>query len=397
MLTFFDFWNIHISGDKMQELCFGTVSQEVILLQKVLQRQNYYLGKIDGKFLNLTYEALKRFQKEHYLVADGLVKESTWKVLEPYIEEIKDDNKKVIQTDQEYSIKQLKKDVQKLKYRYPFLQIEAIGFSVLQNPIYGIQLGWGKKEVFYTASIHANEWITSLMLMKWLEEMCESYVEKKLLGGYDVHAILKETTIYLVPMCNPDGVDVVTGNIAKNSKVYEKIQKIAKDYPEVPFPTGWKANIEGIDLNLQFPAGWKQAKKIKFEQGIISPAPRDFVGNSSLCAVEAQALYHFTRLHDFKLILAYHTQGKEIYWQFQNYAPKEAFKIGKCFEKVSGYTLTDVPYASSFAGYKDWFLQEYQRPGYTIEAGIGKNPLPLSQFDEIYNDNLGILLLGMSL
>lgn len=57
--------------------------------------------------------------------------------------------------------------------------------------------------------------------------------------------------------------------------------------------------------------------------------------------------------------------------------------------------MTDVPYNSSFAGYKDWFIQNYKRPGYTIEAGIGENPLPISQFDEIYNDNIGILVLGM--
>ena len=30
----------------------------------------------------------------------------------------------------------------------------------------------------------------------------------------------------------------------------------------------------------------------------------------------------------------------------------------------------------------------------TIEAGIGNNPLPISQFDKIYQDNLGILLLS---
>ncbi len=28
------------------------------------------------------------------------------------------------------------------------------------------------------------------------------------------------------------------------------------------------------------------------------------------------------------------------------------------------------------------------------EAGIGENPLPLSQFDKIYNDIIGILILG---
>ena len=32
--------------------------------------------------------------------------------------------------------------------------------------------------------------------------------------------------------------------------------------------------------------------------------------------------------------------------------------------------------------------------GFTIEAGLGENPLPISQFDEIYRDNIGILVLG---
>ena len=149
-----------------------------------------------------------------------------------------------------------------------------------------------------------------------------------------------------------------------------------------------------MDLNLQFPAGWEQARRIKYAQGFTSPAPRDFVGFGPLTTPEALAIYRFTLIHNFKLILAYHTQGKEIYWQFQNYAPSESYSIGERFANVSGYTLADVPYNSSFAGYKDWFLQTYRRPGYTIEAGLGENPLPISQFNEIYNDNIGILVLG---
>ena len=53
-----------------------------------------------------------------------------------------------------------------------------------------------------------------------------------------------------------------------------------------------------------------------------------------------------------------------------------------------------TPSESANAGYKDWFIKQYNRPGYTIEAGIGTNPLPLSQFNRIYNDNIGILTLG---
>lgn len=145
---------------------------------------------------------------------------------------------------------------------------------------------------------------------------------------------------------------------------------------------------------MQFPAGWNEAKRIKFEQGFISPAPRDFVGFGPLTEPESLSLYNFTLRHNFRLILAYHTQGNVIYWQFQNFAPAEARTIGNQFARVSGYSLEDVPYNSSFAGYKDWFLQEYRKPGYTIEVGLGNNPIPISQFNNIYNSNLGILVLG---
>ena len=64
---------------------------------------------------------------------------------------------------------------------------------------------------------------------------------------------------------------------------------------------------------------------------------------------------------------------------------------------MSGYAVEETPYGSGFAGYKDWFIQEYNLPGYTIEAGRGQNPLPLSQLSEIYRENVGILTLGMVL
>ena len=228
--------------------------------------------------------------------------------------------------------------------------------------------------------------------MKFLEELCVSYARNSNLNGYNVRKILNTSTLYIVPMVNPDGVNLVNDKLNFNSNEYAYVRSLSRRYPDIPFPSGWKANINGVDLNLQFPAGWEEAQKIKYSQGYTSPAPRDFVGFNPLTEPEAVALYNFTLAHNFKMILTYHTQGQEIYWQFKNYAPFEAYKIGLQFSKLSGYTLANVPYESSFAGYKDWFLQQYSMPGYTIEAGLGESPLPLSQFNTIYNDNIGILL-----
>lgn len=303
----------------------------------------------------------------------------------------------IVPTNRKYYYELMMQNISELKAKYSFLKIGNIGYSVLDKQIPYIKIGNGLAEVLYHASIHANEWITSVLLMKFIENFCRAYTLNQNINGYSAKDLYEKVSLYIVPMVNPDGVNLVTGNVDKDSNVYKNYKNIAQNFPQIPFPDGWKANFNGVDLNLQFPAGWENAKSIKYDQGYTKPAPRDFVGQGPLTQPEALALYNFTLAHNFALTISYHTQGKEIYWNFQNINPPRGYEIGQEFAKISGYTLTDVPYNSSFAGYKDWFIQNYNRPAYTVEAGIGESPLPISQFNEIYNDNIGILLLGMHL
>lgn len=126
----------------------------------------------------------------------------------------------------------------------------------------------------------------------------------------------------------------------------------------------------------------------------MSPAPRDFVGFGPLTEPEALSVYNFTLENNFRLILSYHTQGEVIFWKYLNYEPEDAERIANELSKNSGYALINEVETNSFAGYRDWFISSYNRSGYTVETGLGVNPLPISQFDKIYNDNIGILLLG---
>ena len=114
--------------------------------------------------------------------------------------------------------------------------------------------------------------------MKFLADYCYTYVNNLTIYGYSARELYENTTIYIMPMINPDGVNLVTGEILPNSSLYSNTTLIAQNYPNIPFPNGCKANIRGVDLNLQFPAGWNEARRIKFSQGFTSPAPRDFVG-----------------------------------------------------------------------------------------------------------------------
>lgn len=196
-------------------------------------------------------------------------------------------------------------------------------------------------------------------------------------------------------MVNPDGVDLVNG-VVPNGVFLEKAIRLSQNYPNIPYPNGWKANINGVDLNLQYPANWERAKEIKFSQGFTLPGPRDYVGTEPLTEPEVRAVYSFTRNHDFKLTLSYHSQGEIIYWKYLDFEPQSSRRIAEYFGEVSGYAVEETPYSSGFAGYKDWFIETYERPGYTIEIGVGMSPLPLSQFAKIYNDNIGILVGGIT-
>lgn len=278
--------------------------------------------------------------------------------------------------------------------KYPFCSSEILTDTAFGRPVSTLVIGRGPRKVLYTAAHHANEWITTLVLLKFAEELAAAIAVNGEIAGVSARYLAQQATVYMVPMVDPDGVDLVTGAIAPGAPAYEIARQFAADYPQIPFPEGWKANLLGVDLNLQYPAGWLQAREIKFMEGFTSPAPRDYVGRAPLNQRESRALASYTEALDPALVLAYHTQGREIYWQFEDFEVPGARELGEEFARLSGYTLAAPEESASYAGYKDWFIRRFRRPGYTVEAGEGKNPLPLSQFPQIYRENLPILVTG---
>ncbi len=423
----------------METLRFGSQGAQVEYLQLALSRLGYPVS-IDGIFGERTRRAVLALQSTYGLSRDGIVGPNTWNILLPllrgyayYIIKADDtvsgiakaffsnpekillanpglvpENLQIgmriivpygfplIPTTVSYSYSLVKLLIEGLRVRYPFLGDGSIGTSVMGQNLYYLTIGEGENEVFYNASHHANEWITTPILLKFTEDYAESYANDGSIFGYNARELYNATTLYLVPLVNPDGVDLVNGVLQEDSSFYKQAISYAQNYPQIPFPSGWKANIAGVDTNLSYPAYWEQAREIKFGQGFTSPAPRDFVGNAPLAAPESAAVLRFTEDHDFLLTLSYHTQGEVIYWRFLDFLPPNSREIGELFARASGYALEETPYASSFAGYKDWFILTYNRPGYTIEAGSGQNPLPIRQFPAIYKDNLGILVLGLA-
>lgn len=298
----------------------------------------------------------------------------------------------IVKTDIEYTYSIMIDTLNLLVKKYPFLNYGSIGLSVMHKSIPYIRIGKGKNKVLYVASTHANEWITTPALLKFIEDYCIAYENNTNISNMRATTLFEQSSIYIVPMVNPDGVDLVNNAIDKVSPFYIGALQIANSYPSISFPSGWKANISGIDLNLQFPAGWENAKEIKYTQGFVSPAPRDFVGTFPLEAPEAIGLFDFAINLNPGLMMTYHAQGNVIYYKYLDYNPPKAQSIGIELSNLSGYALEETPTVSGYAGYKDWFIFEFNRPAYTIEVGSGKNPLPIEDFDGIYERNIDMLV-----
>lgn len=259
-----------------------------------------------------------------------------------------------------------------------------------------IQLGCGCTKVLVTGTHHANESITGTLLWELLLAYCRAICNGGTFGGKSARALYRNSMLYCVPLVNPDGADLVAGAIPEASPEYVQAAAIAAGFPQIPFPDGWKANLRGVDLNLNYPASWELAKEIKGSLGFDRAAPRDFPGKKPLDQRETAALAAYTACIRPDILLAYHTQGRVIYPGGQDIDPPGAEALAEKFSKRQGYTVEEVPQKPVTPASRTGSFRRFHRPGFTIEAGLGENPLPLSQLPQLIRENEPLLAAALA-
>ncbi|MDR0405485.1 MAG: peptidoglycan-binding protein [Clostridiales bacterium] len=421
----------------MRTLRLGDFGTDVMELQATLLKTNYDPGPVDGIFGQRMARAVMRVQRNYGLVPDGVVGAATYRALERYLlgydaytvrrgdtfysiarryyttpaliaaanpgvnpNTLQIGQRitapygfNVVDTNIKYTYDILARDIQGLRARYPFLETGSAGKSLLGRDLTYLRLGTGERQVFYNGVHHALEWITAPLLMKFIEEFSKAYALGTTLSrGYNPRELWRGSSIYILPMVNPDGADLVLNGLRADNPEYQNL--LRWNNGSADFSAVWQANNRGVDLNHNYNAAWQSSKDAEAAYGVTGPGPTRYSGTAPESEPEARAVAEFTRSRDFRLVIAYHSQGRVIYWNFMDMAPPEGKTIGEAFAAATGYTLDQTSGIASYAGYKDWFIQRYRRPGYTFEVGLGRNPVPLAQFDRIYRENLEAMLLA---
>ena len=276
----------------------------------------------------------------------------------------------------------------------PQLCQSHIGSSVQGRAIPVVTVGHGEQPVLFVGGVHGMEWVTSAVLLQFLADIGGCLHSAKRFAGYSLRTLLTRRTLHVVPMLNPDGIELAVHGLRADDP----------DYPRLCFYNDgsddfsrWQSNYRGVDLNHNFDAGFAEGKALEPQNGIYGPGPTRFGGKAPFSEPETAALRGYVEKHGFFSVYAFHSQGEEIYYDYNGLTPEHGLEMARILAKVSGYKVEKVEGITSCRGFKDWFIETYDRPGFTVEIGKGTNPLPLEQFPEIYRKLRELLLLAATL
>jgi len=262
-----------------------------------------------------------------------------------------------------YTWDRMTDEARKLRDAYPeLIALSSAGKSVEGRDLLVISLGTGERKILLLGAHHAREYITSSFLMKMVETYAEKASGGQAFGSHDPADLLEKVTLVVVPMVNPDGVNLVNNGLAAVSsrEEVEAMTMVGSGY------RAWKANINGVDLNRQYPACWKEK-----HDDVGRPASQNYKGAASATEPEVRAMMDLARSYGFVLSASFHAKGEVIYWADSGTvnAIDGARDIAERISELTGYELMPVSEKPSVygAGFENWFRLEFSRPSFCIE------------------------------
>lgn len=237
--------------------------------------------------------------------------------------------------------------VQRLCERYPeIIRKLPSGRSEQGRDIPVISLGRGHKKTLAVGAVHGREYVTVGFLLRCAEEYACAYRSGISYGGFDVGEIFEENTIHLVPIANPDSVEIALGRALPE---HPAIDHCAYTY---------KNNSNNINLNANFPYMWERVPPCR--QG----------GRACASEAETRFLMDICEGGQYEGMLSFHSRGDCLYWRdFGSGEVAGDEKLAQTLRRLCGFTLCDpTENPEDFAGgFENWFRYRYKKPAVCVE------------------------------
>ena len=246
-----------------------------------------------------------------------------------------------------------------------------IGKTLFGRTMYAVKVGDGYPVGVVQCAIHGREFITAKLA-----------IEQYRVG-------VSKGSCWFILLANPDGAllsEVGISTAPNEWKGYLIEINRGEDF------SLWKANGRGVDLNINFDAGWGTGvKNTRF------PGAENCIGAYPFSEPETQALKNFTEKVKPDYTVSYHTKGEEIYWRFfqTGWRLERDKHLAEVLSRSTGYPLAESK--NSVGGYKDWCIESLKIPAITIEVGDDRltHPIKKQQLKPIYNENKSVLKISI--
>ncbi|MBN1350886.1 hypothetical protein JXJ21_15815 [candidate division KSB1 bacterium] len=283
-----------------------------------------------------------------------------------------------------HTYSELVHELDSLAERYPrLIRLKQIGSSTSRKvPIWAAKLSDNpiyeedEPAVLITGVHHAREPLGA--------EIC-LYLIKYFCGHYEHDAQIKQwldaTEIWLVPVLNPDGLDLALnpdrrlGWWRKNCRDNNRNGRFDSD-------------SDGVDLNRNYDFNWSD--------GISDVTSLYFKGAEPFSEQETRAIRDLAFQQNFIVILDYHSFGEAILYPWGNFykAPEQnliqdiARKFAACISKLGGQSAYDViPLDARMGQSSVWYYAELNALAYIIETADEYYP-PTERIQPICKQNL---------
>lgn len=291
-------------------------------------------------------------------------------------------------TSREYTYRERQDCIKRLCQKYKFLTSFTIGKSCMGKEITALKIGKSDSYALITGATHGSERITATVLLMFIEQLCRAFVNNGSIEGLNVRRGMRGRGLIIVPCVNPDGCDISLLGAKACGEKAQYIGNLCRNNFKK-----WNANFRGVDINHNFDADWEELRKKEISLGVVAPGPTRFGGYKPHSEPETLALVNLCRTVSIRHTVALHSQGEVIYWTFGDQKPPRSQKMAEIMATTSGYAL-DVPISiATGGGFKDWFIKEFNRPGFTVEIGKGENPLPAKDTFSLYKRIRELLIL----